>query len=187
MNIYRVRSTKVRFQNITSINKWEFILRNPYPFICSCLPFPWKSHSKMASPTLTRPRLSGVKATCWIWSEWPIKTCTNQTMIQSCQLVTVHLISVVTEKAEVGDASELWVYFCLGTYNQAMSTSMPIGKSWSNLYNTFSPAVHVLLLGFPFLVPCTARYFSFEHVQRWPFQCRPWESLSSNLSSEFTN
>ena len=160
---------------------------------------PLPIHLPLPSFSMEIPQQNGLPytdKTKVVWSKgylldmvWMTNKNLQKPKIQSCQLITVHLISVVTEKAEVGDASELWVYSCLGTYNQAMSTSMSIGKSWSNLYNTFSPAVHVLLLGFefPFLVPCTARYFSFEHVQRWPFQCRPWESLNSNQSSEFTN
>lgn len=51
-----------------------FWWKKTYPFTCVCLTLPWKSHNKMASPTLISPRLSGVKATCWMWSEWPIKT-----------------------------------------------------------------------------------------------------------------
>lgn len=51
-----------------------FWWKKTYPFTCICLTLPWKSHNKMASPTLISPRLSGVKATCWMWSEWPIKT-----------------------------------------------------------------------------------------------------------------
>ena len=62
------------FSNIQIIILLFDVKKKTYPFTCVCLTLPWKSHNKMASPTLISPRLSGVKATCWMWSEWPIKT-----------------------------------------------------------------------------------------------------------------